>query len=99
MTGSILPVAAGLASLAFSFYALVPLAIRRTMTMDLRKISLRPPMYLIETDPETGEAAPPGQRGAIFEYFFAEDAPRIAAKTRLPIDTGDTEEINASDLF
>ena len=77
MTGSILPVAAGLASLAFSFYALVPLAIRRTMTMDLRKISLRPPMYLLETDPETGEALEVENAPDDDHYLYADYAAEL----------------------
>ncbi|MFK7912849.1 MAG: penicillin-binding protein 1A [Pseudomonadales bacterium] len=56
-------------------------------------------VVVVKVDPETGEAAAPGQRGAIFEYFFAEDAPRIAAKTRLPTGTSNDDEINAADLF
>ncbi|MGI9328685.1 MAG: penicillin-binding protein 1A [Pseudomonadales bacterium] len=56
-------------------------------------------VVVVKIDPETGEAATPQQRDAIFEYFFAENAPQIRAATRLPIGVEDDEEINAVELF
>ena len=56
-------------------------------------------VVVVKIDPETGEAATPQQRNAIFEYFFAENAPTIRAATRLPIGVEDERDINAVELF
>lgn len=77
--------------------------------VDYMRVALadKPPSYrsqpagvvVVKVDPASGEAAAPGQRGAIFEYFFAEDAPRVATTTRLPDGASEREDINAVELF
>ena len=49
----------------------------------------------MKISPDTGEAAAPGDANAIFEFFFAENAPQVPSSTEA--NTKDT--IKAVDLF
>ena len=58
-----------------------------------------PGIVTVRIDPETGQAASPGQRNAIFEYFKRESAPRNGGRdaARRERDNAAYEQIN--DLF
>lgn len=42
-----------------------------------RPLAQPPGVVVVKIDPETGEAAAPGQPGTIFEYFYADNAPKV----------------------
>lgn len=44
---------------------------------EARPLAQPPGVVVVKIDPETGEAATPGQPGTIFEYFYAENAPEV----------------------
>ncbi len=44
---------------------------------EARPLAQPPGVVVVKIDPETGEAATPGQPGTIFEYFYAENAPKV----------------------
>lgn len=54
-----------------------------------------PGITTMKIDPDTGQAAAPGDTNAIFEYFFAERAPTAPSRT----DKSSNDEIKAVDLF
>lgn len=56
-------------------------------------------VVVVKVDPQSGEAAGPGQPNAIFEYFFAEEAPTISASTRLPVGVDEEADMKAIELF
>lgn len=58
-----------------------------------------PGIAVVKIDPTTGEAARPGQDNAIFEYFFAETAPKAAPATELPTTPDDDSDFQAVDIF
>ncbi len=63
-----------------------------------------PGIVTMKIDPETGEPAPPGQPGSVFEYFLAEHAPPPATSsvrdTAPSYDEVDVDEIVVpDDLF
>lgn len=44
---------------------------------EARPLAQPPGVVVVKIDPETGEAATPGQPGTIFEYFYADNAPEV----------------------
>lgn len=54
-----------------------------------------PGITTMKIDPDTGQAAAPGDANAIFEYFFAEHAPTAPSRA----DKNFNDEIKAVDLF
>jgi penicillin-binding protein 1A len=56
-------------------------------------------IVVMRIDAKTGEAVAPQQSGSIFEYFFAETAPKLKASTRLPSGASEEETIKAVELF
>ncbi len=56
-------------------------------------------VVVMRIDPETGEAVAPQQQDSIFEYFFAETAPKLRPSTRLPSIGREEEAIEAVELF
>ena len=59
------------------------------------KVFQPPGITTMKISPDTGEAAAPGDANAIFEFFFAENAPQVPSSTEA--NTKDT--IKAVDLF
>ncbi|MEC8070740.1 MAG: PBP1A family penicillin-binding protein, partial [Pseudomonadota bacterium] len=59
------------------------------------KVFQPPGITTMKISPDTGEAAAPGDANAIFEFFFAENAPQVPSSTEA--STKDT--IKAVDLF
>ena len=55
-----------------------------------------PGVVTAKIDPTTGEAARPGQRNAMFEFFYRENAPKVERATNQPAPE---EDINPFDLF
>jgi hypothetical protein len=51
----------------------------------------------MKIDPQTGQAAPPDDRNAIFEFFFAEQAPKVPSSA--DGNSAAEENIKAVDLF
>ncbi len=56
-----------------------------------------PGIATMKIDPQTGQAAPPDDRNAIFEFFFAEQAPNSPSDIDGRSDADET--IKAVDLF
>ncbi|MEM1228954.1 MAG: PBP1A family penicillin-binding protein [Pseudomonadota bacterium] len=56
-------------------------------------------VVVMRIDPETGEAVAPAQQDSIFEYFFAETAPKLRPSTRLPSTAREEEALEAVELF
>ena len=52
-------------------------------------------IQVLGDDPDTGEAAAPGDANAIFEFFFAENAPKVPSAN----DANTKDTIKAVDLF
>jgi penicillin-binding protein 1A len=54
----------------------------------------------VRIDPKTGQLAQPGDRGAVFEIFRKENAPRMAASTQTPTNPyEDEQEVRPEDIF
>ncbi|MEM1433884.1 MAG: PBP1A family penicillin-binding protein [Pseudomonadota bacterium] len=58
-----------------------------------------PGITVVKIDPDTGEPARPGQADAIFEYFFAENAPVLASDGNRPATPEEDNDLRAVDLF
>tara|TARA_E500000331_G_scaffold49592_1_gene42659 strand:- start:2424 stop:4277 length:1854 start_codon:yes stop_codon:yes gene_type:complete len=56
-----------------------------------------PGITTMKIDPQTGQAAPPDDRNAIFEFFFAEQAPKVPSSA--DGNSAAEENIKAVDLF
>lgn len=59
------------------------------------KVFQPPGITTMKIDPDTGEAAAPGDTNAIFEFFFAENAPEVPSAN----DANTKDTIKAVDLF
>ena len=59
------------------------------------KVFQPPGITTMKINPDTGEAAAPGDANAIFEFFFAENAPQVPSSTEANTDA----TIKAVDLF
>ncbi|MEM6708898.1 MAG: transglycosylase domain-containing protein [Pseudomonadota bacterium] len=61
---------------------------------------MQPPgIAVVKIDPETGDAARPGQAGSIFEYFFAETAPEPPPVVDDEPVLTDDSDFQAVDIF
>ena len=56
-----------------------------------------PGITTMKIDPQTGQAAPPDDRNAIFEFFFAEQAPKVPSSA--DGNSAAEDNIKAVDLF
>ena len=62
--------------------------------------SVQPPgISVVKIDPETGEAARPRQDNAVFEYFFAETAPKPPPVFETGPDPAEETDFQAVDIF
>ncbi|MEE6248254.1 MAG: penicillin-binding transpeptidase domain-containing protein, partial [Pseudomonadota bacterium] len=59
------------------------------------KVFQPPGITTMKISPDTGEAAAPGDANAIFEFFFAENAPQVPSST----EANTKDAIKAVDLF
>lgn len=73
----------------------------RTALADLEEEPLvQPPgVVVVKIDPETGEAAAPRQPGTIFEYFYAENAPKVQTQNASQPRTETGDDFKPIDIF
>ncbi len=58
-----------------------------------------PGVVTLKIDPKTGEAAPPDQQNAIFEYFLADHTPPARASSQMINDPDSKQAVQLIDIF